>query len=144
MKSASLIALSIGLGLCACSPKPSTPAESMSAAAESATISMAAENAASKAVDDVMDTAAYTGKWTGPEGTALTILPNGKDYTVTVRNLDGPRDFAGSAVADGIQFTRDGKTFVIHKGDGAATGMKWLADKKDCLIVETGEGYCRD
>ena len=28
--------------------------------------------------------------------------------------------------------------------DGDATGLKYLAGKKDCLTVEPGEGYCRD
>ncbi len=31
---------------------------------------------------------------------------------------------------------------MLRAGDGEATGLKWLADK-DCLIVATGEGYCR-
>lgn len=144
MKLAPLIALSFVFSLAACAPKPSDPAASMSAAAETAVVSMAAENAASKAVDDVFDVAAFAGKWTGPEGTSLTITPRDKDYKVTVQNLDGPRDFAGVTRDGGIAFTRDGKTFVIHKGDGPATGMKWLMDKKDCLVVTDGEGYCRD
>ncbi|WP_443750402.1 hypothetical protein [Asticcacaulis solisilvae] len=84
-----------------------------------------------------------TGKWTGPEGTWLDIAPKGEGYRVTVSNLDGPRDFDGTADDGGIRFMRDGQTFVIRPGNGDDTGMKWLAGKKDCLIVAPGEGYCR-
>ena len=27
---------------------------------------------------------------------------------------------------------------------GTPAGIEWLADKKDCLVVNTGEGYCRE
>jgi len=61
-----------------------------------------------------------------------------------VRNLDGPRTFQGRAVDGGIAFERDGKTETLRAGNGDATGMKWLAGKKDCLLVRSGEGWCRD
>jgi hypothetical protein len=32
---------------------------------------------------------------------------------------------------------------VLRATDGAGTGMKWLADKTDCLVVAPGEGFCR-
>ena len=142
MKTALVLVLAAA-SLAACSPKPSTPQESASASAESATVSMAAADAASKAVNDV-DTASMVGKWTGPEGTSLTITPQGEAYLVTVQNLDGPKDFTGSKADGGIQFVRDGTPYIIHKGDGLATGMKWLTEKKNCLIVTSGEGYCKD
>ncbi len=138
MKSASLVFASL-LALCACSPKPSDDASATSVA-EAVAISAASEDASSAVASDV---SAYVGKWTGPEGTSLTIAPSGDAYKVTVQNLDGPRDFTGKAVPEGIQFVRDGTPFVIHPGDGKATGMKWLVDKQNCLIVTTGEGYCR-
>ncbi len=84
------------------------------------------------------------GKWNGPEGTYLDIKPAGDAYELTIANLDGPRTFKGEAYKDGIQFDRDGVAEKIVAGDGAATGMKWLADKKNCLVVKAGEGYCRD
>ncbi len=138
MKSAALILVTT-LALCACSPKPTTDASSTSVA-EAVAISAASEDASSAVA---LDVSSYVGKWTGPEGTFLTIAPSGDGYKVTVQNLDGPRDFTGKAVPEGIQFVRDGTPFVIHPGDGKATGMKWLADKQNCLIVTTGEGYCR-
>lgn len=134
-----VLSLSFAVGLSACSPKAASD-HSASAAAESAAVSMATAPAVSMAA---IDPSAFTGKWTGPEGTALTITPQGADYKVTVQNLDGPRDFAGTAADGGIQFIRDGQTFVIRPGSGEETGMKWLADKDNCLIVAPGEGFCR-
>lgn len=141
MKSVAItvLSLSVAIGLSACSPKVAAD-HSASAAAESAAVSMATTPAVSVAA---IDPSAFTGKWTGPEGTALTITPQGADYKVTVQNLDGPRDFVGTAADGGIQFIRDGQTFVIRPGSGEETGMKWLADKDNCLIVAPGEGFCR-
>ena len=84
------------------------------------------------------------GQWNGPEGTYLLIGGASGNYAVTIRNLDGPRTFQGRADGDAIRFERDGKSLTIRPGNGAATGMKWLADKKHCVIVDAGEGYCRD
>jgi len=136
--------------LAACSPRDGGDHPS-SYAGETPAMSMTAEEAASvsaefAAMEASTETSAFTGKWTGPEGTSLTITPQGVGghYTVTVTNLDGPRTFQGEATADGIAFTRDGRTLTIHKGSGADTGMKWLADKNDCVVVDANEGYCRD
>lgn len=87
------------------------------------------------------------GKWQGVEGTSLDIErdPQGKEYFITVTNLDGPRAFAARAVKDGLEFERDGKTELIRVGDGVDTGMKYLADKLDCVVINAGsEGFCRD
>ena len=43
-----------------------------------------------------------------------------------------------------LEFERDGVQETVRAGDGDATGMKWLAGRKDCLVVKAGEGYCRD
>lgn len=87
---------------------------------------------------------AWLGKWDGPEGTFLQLEGGNGAYEVTIQNLDGPRLFHGRAVASGIEFERDGVKEAIRATNGAATGMKWLADKSNCLTVRTGEGYCRD
>jgi hypothetical protein len=84
------------------------------------------------------------GRWNGPEGTFLLLGGANGKYAVTIQNLDGPRTFQGSGTGDAIAFERDGKTETIRASDGAATGMKWLADKKDCVTIQAGEGYCRD
>jgi hypothetical protein len=86
----------------------------------------------------------WIGQWNGPEGTFVRITGGNGHYDVTVQNLDGPRTFVGMAVGDAIGFERDGKQEVLRASNGEQTGMKWLAGKKDCLKVRTGEGYCRD
>lgn len=128
------------LALTACSPQNAAD-QSASATAESAAVSMASEQAASTAS---IDASAFAGKWTGPEATFLTITPKGGDFQIVIQNLDGPREFTGTAADGGIQFVRDGQTHVIRPGNGEETGMKWLADKHNCLVVAANEGYCRD
>jgi hypothetical protein len=86
----------------------------------------------------------WLGQWNGPEGTFLRIESRPHSYRVTIQNLDGPRSFEGSAVGNRIQFVRDGVTETLRASNGAETGMKWLSEKRDCLTVKTGEGYCRD
>jgi hypothetical protein len=86
----------------------------------------------------------WVGTWQGPEGTSLKIAKQEVGYEVTVTDLDGPRIFHGIAVDDVLQFERDDVTESLRAGDGKATGMKWLAGKRDCLVVKAGEGYCRD
>lgn len=85
----------------------------------------------------------WVGQWNGPEGTYLRISGSKGRYEVTVRNLDGPRSFLGTAAENGIEFDRDGVKEALRATNGQGTGMKWLADKSECLMVRTGEGYCR-
>ena len=86
----------------------------------------------------------WIGQWNGPEGTFVRITGGSGHYDVTIQNLDGPRTFVGRAAGEKIEFERDGQRETLEASDGAGTGMKWLAEKKDCLKVRTGEGYCRD
>jgi heat shock protein HslJ len=86
----------------------------------------------------------WLGRWEGPEGTFLQLAKNGDKYVVEIQDLDGPKTFEGFGDGHRIRFTRDGKTEFISAGDGQATGMKWLADKKNCLLTKQGEGWCRD
>lgn len=85
----------------------------------------------------------WLGQWDGPEGTFLRLDGGGDDYLVTIRNLDGTRTFLGNRKGGTIQFERNGQTEKIRHTDGRTTGMKWLADKTNCLTVKKGEGYCR-
>ena len=75
-------------------------------------------------------------------GYTLPLEPG--TYSITVQNLDGPRSFDAKAGSGTLVFVRDGAIETIRRGNGTDTGMKWLADKRDCLIVKAGEGYCRD
>lgn len=79
------------------------------------------------------------------EGTWLQLvaLPDAK-VQVIVKNLDGERAFEGVVGERQIVFARDGVQETLVATDGKATGMKWLADKKTCLTIKAGEGYCRD
>jgi hypothetical protein len=86
---------------------------------------------------------AWLGKWTGPEGTHLEILKDGDKYKVAIRDLDIVRTFAAVSTQSGLSFERDGITESITPGAGPDTGMKWLMDKSNCLVVKVGEGYCR-
>jgi hypothetical protein len=124
-----LTAVSLAVLLAACQERPR---EASPAPAASAPL------AAAPAADQ------WLGQWNGPEGTFLELKGGGGRYEVTVRNLDGPRTFPGIAVADGVEFERDGVKESLRATNGADTGMKWLADKNRCLTVRLGEGYCRD
>ena len=86
----------------------------------------------------------WLGKWIGPEGTYLVLSKNADKFVVQINSLDGPATYEGTAAGEGIEFQRNGRTETIHAGNGHDTGMKWLQDKTNCLIIKTGEGFCRD
>jgi hypothetical protein len=86
----------------------------------------------------------WLGKWIGPEGTYLVLSKNGEKYVVEINSLDGPTTYDGASTGDHIEFQRNGQNESIHAGSGEETGMKWLLDKKNCLIIKTSEGFCRD
>lgn len=86
----------------------------------------------------------WVGKWIGPEGTFLELSETNGAYKVTIQSLDGPATFDAVAVEDRVEFQRNGTMETIRATSGAETGMKWLLDKKDCLTIKTGEGFCRD
>lgn len=90
----------------------------------------------------------WIGTWTGVEGTMLKIEKGGVPGRYRITNKwalddDAVGTFNGYATPQGIAFRRPGGRKRLVAGDGAATGLKWLADKKECLIVAPGEGYCR-
>jgi len=86
----------------------------------------------------------WLGKWDGPEGTFLQVSKTNDKYQITIQNLDGPRTFDATPVDGKLQFVRDGQSESIHAGNGKNAGMKWLLDKKNCLVVRKGEGFCRE
>lgn len=94
-------------------------------------------------------TDAWIGRWRGVEGLNLEIAADAAKgpghYTLAMQySLDDKGSFAGTAEGDTIRFTRPDGEQVLRASDGDATGLKWLAGKKDCLTVKPGEGYCRD
>ncbi|MFC6337856.1 hypothetical protein GIR22_20185 [Pseudomonas sp. CCM 7891] len=101
-------------------------------------------------VPETLPTDQWVGKWIGVEGLNLTISKDATigrgHYVLSMQyglDADATGTFKGVASEDGISFTRPDGPQVLRAGDGEATGLKWLADKKDCLVVNTGEGYCR-
>jgi hypothetical protein len=122
--------LTLALCLSACNDRKAAPGPASSASSGSAR------------ADAITDR--WAGQWNGPEGTFLRIVGAQGKYEITIQNLDGPRTFQASASGDQVEFVRDGLKESIRATGGAETGMKWLADKSNCLTVRAGEGYCRD
>lgn len=112
--------------------------ESSSSSAVSAYTAVTTANPANYATD------AWVGQWNGPEGTFLKIEGDKGTYQLTIKNLDGEKNYSGKTLGDRIQFERDGTTETIHVNDGKSTGMKWLEGKTNCLMIREGEAYCRD
>ncbi|MFD1950201.1 hypothetical protein ACFSGX_05405 [Sphingomonas arantia] len=109
-----------------------------------------AETAATNAVAaaPVTETAvSFVGTWTGPEGLSFEVEPVASGG-FRVRNqdtLDEKTMFDARQEGGTLRFVRRGQALVARPGTGAETGFKWLANKRDCLIVQAGvEGYCRD
>lgn len=101
-------------------------------------------NTASSEAATPIATDAWVGKWNGPEGTFIEISGENGNYAITIQDLDGPMQFQGKSNGNEISFERNGTTETIQSSNGADTGMKWLAEKSDCLRVGVGEGWCRD
>jgi hypothetical protein len=95
---------------------------------------------------DVSSIADWTGKWNGPEGMYADISQSldGKIMLEMQSDLDTKGSYEGTKTSEGISFSRGDETLVLKKSSGDATGLKYLAGKKDCVIVKSGEGYCRD
>lgn len=101
-------------------------------------------NTVSSAAAASIATDAWVGKWNGTEGTFLEIAGSNGIYTITIQDLDGPKQFQGKSNGNEISFERNGTMEAIQSSNGTDTGMKWLAEKSDCLRVRLGEGWCRD
>jgi hypothetical protein len=132
-----VIAISITALIASCKDRKPPPEETSNAGTSPPQTS----TTALPAINDVTDK--WLGKWIGPEGTYLVLSKNTGKYIVLINSLDGPATYEGMAAGDRIEFHRDGKTETIHAGSGHDTGMKWLLDKSNCLIIKTGEGFCR-
>jgi hypothetical protein len=90
--------------------------------------------------------ASWAGKWTGVEGMYVTITPTepGKYKLEMQSDLDTKGNYDGSDGEHGIQFKRGNENLSLTRASGDETGLKYLAGKKECLMVKVGEGYCRD
>lgn len=88
----------------------------------------------------------WAGKWIGPEGLYVIIRPlDGSSVELEMQSdLDTLDTYAGSITPEGISFERGGEMLLLKPASGADTGLKYLAEKTNCLMVQPGEGYCRD
>lgn len=122
-------------------PMPEPPAPSTMAPAPSSM-----PTPATTTPGDTDAEASYLGRWTGVEGMYLVVASKpGGGVTLDMQwDLDHKGKFDGSVTAEGLRFMRDGVAETAVRTDGDATGLKYLAGKKDCLTVKQGEGYCRD
>lgn len=91
--------------------------------------------------------AAWTGRWQGPEGLFLDISTTQVAGQVRLRlkdSLDGEGQYVGQVRGDTIAFERRGRVESLRRGIGSETGFSTLRSRTDCLIVQTNvEGYCR-
>lgn len=84
------------------------------------------------------------GQWNGPEGTYLKIGNSETGPIISIKDLDKEETYKGSFTPSGqIVFERNDIMERVVRGTGSETGMKWLMDRQDCLIIQYGEGYCR-
>ena len=65
-------------------------------------------------------------------------------FTLLMDEGQGQTRYEGTADGPVIRFTRNGKDATLRAVSGEETGLKWLADRKDCLMVEPAVGFCRD
>ena len=136
--------------LSACSAK--TPADNVAAAGDAAGSLPAGNALPPPEIETVppsetaIPTDAWIGKWVGVEGLVLDVEPGqtAGAYALTVTLLDGTSRYPGAAEGETIRFTRDGKQETIRAVSGDQTGLKYLAGKQDCLMIKSGEGFCRD
>jgi hypothetical protein len=128
------ISLAVGavLALAACQPAPAKTDD-------------AAQTSAVDAKKPAPATDAWLGEWVGVEGTMLKIDVGAAPgvYAITETTLDGPVAFTGTADGDVIRFERAGAAETIRAGTGEDTGLKYLAGKTNCLVIKSGEGFCR-
>lgn len=130
----SFLALGAVFALAACQPASDTKTDETAAPATTVE-----EKKPAPATD------AWLGQWIGVEGTLLTIDVGASPgvYAITETTLDGPVSFAGTADGDIIRFERAGAQETIRAGTGDDTGLKYLAGKTNCLVIKSGEGFCR-
>lgn len=136
-----LIGLAAGVLLTGCNgAAPENAAVENVAVADVPAIPAPAESARPPVTDT------WIGRWTGVDGLALDVAVGDRPgtYRLHVALMDSAGDYTGTADGDTIRFTRDGVAETIRRTSGAETGLKWLAEKKDCLTIKPGEGFCRN
>lgn len=149
IKSVVVAALLPLVSACGLDSTPEESARNKTRSIEAPSANRASDGAEPTSANAPVVTDGWAGRWNGPEGLFLDIgLAGGTAsgrYKLTIKNsLDSQARYEGQAEGDTIRFVRGGRALRIRAGSGAETGFKWLADERDCLIVEADrEGYCR-
>lgn len=146
MKSLTFSGLAALALLAACAKgEDAQPIENVSVVDQAAVDTLDAEAPAENAASP-LPTDAWVGKWIGVEGLVLDVQPAGERgrYVLSVTLLDGTKSYEGTADGDLIRFTRNGRPESVRAATGDQTGLKWLAGKQNCLMIQQGEGFCRE
>lgn len=130
------VSLAFALAGCGASSEPangSTPAQNEADTTERAIAAVAPSHSE------------WAGKWVGVEGTYVDIKQTTPGtYTLEMQSdLDTEGSYTGQDAEGGIVFQRGGENLLLRAATGDETGLKYLAGKQDCLMVDPGEGYCR-
>ena len=146
MQKSVILASAAALVLLAGCEKAEAPAPAETATTEVPVETTAPEETAADPAAAAHRYAAWAGKWTGVEGmyATITTAEPGKYKLEMQSDLDTKGTYDGSDSDGGITFTRGAESLTLAASTGDATGLKYLAGKKDCLKVKDGEGYCRD
>ena len=116
-------------------PAPASPSPVSSPAASPAVSPTGSPASTSKGKADSL-----LGRWSGPEGTNLSVTAKGDKYTIEI----GPKTYEGTAKGDVIEFIRDGKTETVKAATGAETGIKGFEKETTCVLITKGkEGFCK-
>jgi len=128
------------LSACGGERQAEAPANTTVALQEADSSSVTEDNASA-----ALPTDAWVGKWTGVEGLALDIAQGDGPgtYRLTINLLDSRNVYDGQADGSVIRFRRGDVIETIRQVPGSETGLKWLADKPNCLMIKLGEGFCR-
>lgn len=136
--------LAAPLALAACAQPAPDPSPSATPTERNGPLAAPRDNAVEPAAEAALEDR-YLGRWVGVEGMYLNVARReGGGVSLDMQwDLDHRGTFDGSVTAEGLRFMRNGVAETAVLGDGDQTRLKWLAGKKDCLIVKAGEGYCR-
>ncbi len=140
----------LALMLAACSgPAPDTKTDGAMTSAGSVenTVIVPPDETVAEPENGTTATADPVGRWNGVEGMYLVVSKGtapGRYRLEMQWDLDNKGVFDGTAKGDMIVFERKGVRQTLRPTDGAATGLKYLDGKAECLTVKPGEGYCRD
>ena len=93
--------------------------------------------------DPVVD--GWAGGWEGPKGSSIWIAKQEVGYDLVITDSHGGTEsYHGVGSDQELHFERDGADRSVRAVKGADTFVPELAGKRDCLMVERGEAWCRD